>query len=208
MLKQVLSTQVTNKEILDFIRYCADEYDYSDIEKNLLILEIYIVLKRTGNFIPVIDISLDAIPEKIILKGNKTAEDTFVAQDTCLESRCEKKQNDTFIGTPKTEGPYSVNTPEELERFRQATIDFYSPFSADKYPDVYRPEVGGITNLHIEDRSLVPGKHFTSEVLIDHEGNVTKFIKGPIEIIESDNYEEIYQGLIGQLFNYQKDSKN
>lgn len=190
LLKNILTTKASDQEILQFIQFCSTDYDFSDIEKNLLILEIYIVLKRTNNFIPLIDFSLDALPEKIILKSGIVSN---------------KKEN--VENVPKCDIPYTSNTTQDLERFRQTVIDHYSPFLPSKNPGIVYPAAGEIGNLFIEDRELVPGKHFSSEVLIDHDGNIVSFIKGPTEIIDTEDYDQIYQGLVGQLFTYQQNAE-
>ena len=196
LLNKILTTKVSEQDVIDFIKYITNKETFNNVEENLLILEIYIVLKHNNNFIPLVDFTLNSIPEKIILNSLSTFEKgKKIDKKENLNSSINKQEDDFPIENPRF---------KTLKEFRDATIECYSPFKKELNPDLTYPAPGEICNLYIEDNILVPGKTYLSEVLIDHVGNIVSFIKGPTEIMENDDYKEIYQGLIGELFKFQE----
>ena len=196
LLGKTLTAKATDSEILAFIQYAGIDAVYGDnFEHDLLILEIYTVLKNFNtNFIPLIDFSLNAIPEKIILtnsavkKENKSS-DLAETQNV----HCDNKVNES--------------EDDEYEALKAAFIKHYSPFRKEDNPELIYPNPGDIGNVIIEDTSLSPGRVFIADVKIDSEGNILGFLKEPTELIQNTDYDSIYSGLIGQLFQFQQNEK-
>lgn len=213
LLKNILTTQVSNQEILDFVNFCQSQKEFNNIEQELLILKIYITLKKINNFIPLITYSLDAIPEKIILQNYYSEEkEKYNASVEKIET--EKKDLSLEPSTVKRKSEFELNKENSKENLtkekisisevKKRIIDYYSPFLPEKNPNIQFPPPGEEYNLYISNITIIPGKVYTAEVLIDSNGNITNFLKDPIEQFSTDNYTEIYNGLVGQLFKFQE----
>lgn len=182
--KKILTSKVSDTEILDFIQDINNTMTFDNISCNLLILEIYILLKRIGNFIPMIDISLDRIPAAIILRSGKTATVEEPKRCDCAAAKDNMEIDD--------------------DELKLKIINIWSPFKKHADDGLKFPNPGETGNVFFTDENAVPGKKYHCEVQIDSEGNILKFLSGPTEILSAENYEEIYAGLVGQLFDFQK----
>lgn len=209
LLKNILTTQVNNQEILDFINFCQSREKFNSIEQELLILEIYITLKQINNFIPLITYSLDAIPEKIISHHFYSFEKNKIKKDTALEKE-EKKENIKNLTNCEEEKAKNLKVKENPEKefsiseIKKKIIEYYSPFIPKENPTLKFPPVGEKYNLFIPNITIIPSKIYNAEVLIDSDGNIVDFLGDPIEQIDTDDYTKIYQGLVGQLFKFQE----
>lgn len=200
LLNNILTTKVNNKEILDFINFCFSKKVFDNQEQELLILEIYITLKKINAFIPLIDYSLDAIPEKIILK------DFYCGKSLC-DPQIEAKEKFSTGAVEINPKSTDSNASPQLEDIKKKIIEFYSPFSKTNNPNLVMPAPGELGSVIINNIKVVPDKIYSTEVLIDHEGNIVEFMHDPVERLDNDDYNEIYKGLVGQLFQFQEESK-
>lgn len=215
LLNNILTTQVNNQEILDFVDFCQSQKEFDNTEQELLILEIYITLKQIDSFIPLITYSLDAIPEKIILHNFYSSEKKEKNIPTKVIKPEEKKEIEISLRPSNTaekkfESEVEVskeNLAEEkipMSEVKKRIIECYSPFTPEQNPTVQFPPPGEKYNLYIPNITIIPEKVYNAEVLIDSNGNIVDFLGDPIEQLNTDDYRDIYNGLVGQLFKFQE----
>lgn len=186
---KILASKVSDTEILEFIQDINNTTNFNNVSCNLLVLEIYILLKRIGNFIPMIDISLERIPAAIIFSDSKETAVQATAAKPVTRCDCNKPKCDADI---------------DDDELKLKIINVWSPFKKDADDGLKFPAPGETGNVFFTDEGTIPGKKYHCEVQIDSEGNILKFLSGPTEILSAENYEEIYAGLVGQLFDFQK----
>ena len=214
LLKNILTTQVNNQEILDFVDFCQSQKEFDNTEQELLILEIYITLKQIDSFIPLISYSLDAIPEKIILHNfysSKQKEENIPTKTVELN---EKKEVEISLSPSNTaerksdikdfKEENSIKEKIPMSEVKKKIIECYSPFNPEQNPTVQFPPPGKTYNLYIPNITIIPEKVYNAEVLIDSNGNIIDFLGDPIEQLSADDYRDIYNGLVGQLFKFQE----
>lgn len=185
MLKtKILASNITENDIIDFVSTVQQIQTFETSEIKLLTLEIYILLKHINNFIPLIDLTLNTIPAKIILDSNENKkEDNCDIEKSCCAPIATEQNN--------------------LSQLEKELIAKWSPFKKEENPDLKLPAKGELGNVQIEDREIREGKIYYADVMVDHEGNIVFFKSGPTEIMEAKDYETIYAGLVGQLFDFQ-----
>lgn len=193
LLNKILTTKVTEVEILDFSKYITTNAAFGvNYEHDLLVLEIYTVLKRINNLIPLIEISLEAIPEKIIFSQKQSSPTETLKKE-------EPIQSDT--------SSCDQNCELDMKMIKKKFIERYSPFKQEDNPGLVYPAPGQMGNVIVEDRDILPGKMLLADVSIDSDGNILGFIKEPREVIKNTDFDSIYSGLIGQLFEFQKNEE-
>ena len=180
---KILAASVNADEIIAFIKEINELTVLDRVENNLLVFEIYYLLKKIGGFIPLVDLSLDAVPAKIILT-NVTDEKSFIANN--------KDNEEHTCDCPQTDDISS------------AIIAKYSPFSPHLNPYLIYPEPGKVGNMQFVAEGITGDSRFQCDVNIDHEGHIVGFNKPPFELTRCTDYEQIYAGLVGQLLEYQK----
>lgn len=193
---KILSSKVTEQDIVDFVSAVQSINNFDSIELKLLTLEIYILLKRIDNFIPLIDLTLDSLPAKIILATESNTENTQELPQE--EISCAPVE----IPTETT----SCRQSDNMSDLEKELIAKWSPFKREDYPGLLFPEEGQIGNIQFDDHEIREGKVYHADVAVDHEGNILYFKSGPTEMMEAKDYEEIYAGLVGQLFDFQQQS--
>lgn len=178
----LLTLKATNSDISDFLRAMEDVVDFSDDEFRATVLEICYLLQLTNTDIPLLKLTLQALLARIILRST--------------ELDLEESTNDNAV-------IQKCETKSEVANLKQLIINKYSPFSRDGrliFPD--EGDFGNVQFVATEIDST--GKEYKCDVQIDHNGNILKFLQGPIEMIVNQDYESIYAGLIGKLLEYQK----
>lgn len=200
---KILTLQATEQDIINFIQEMNSIENFDCPESNLQILEIYLILKDMDKFIPLVNLSLDMLPAKIILAD---------ITDNIVNSSCEHKESkpcacDTIqISETCEKECEEIKTNccnDNMANLRERLIAKWNPLLAQD-PNVKRPAPGSMGNVYFVDNEIIPGKEYRSNVQIDHNANILYFISGPTEIVKEEDYEAIYSGLIGSLFDYQK----
>lgn len=187
LLNKVLVNDFTEQEIINFIAQIAEQKNI-DNENNLIIIEIIYLLKlQSQNLIPLISLNLDNIVQRIIINN---------ANNNIPDKQPTKKNDE-----PKD---WNINNIEDFNKFREYQKKKYSPFSKEENPTLKFPKPGETIDMQFIDDTSIPGRKFRSNVLIDYDGNIIEYLSGPTEICEAIDYSEIYKGLIGQIFDYQK----
>lgn len=185
LLDKILVNDFTQQEIINFIAQITEQKDI-DNENNLIIIEIIYLLKlQSQNLIPLIVLNLDNIVQRIII-NNK-----IIDNKQSIEKNNEPKD-------------WDINSADGFNKFREYQKKKYSPFSKEENPTLKFPKPGEKIDMQFIDDTSIPGRKFRSNVLIDHDGNIVEYLSGPTEICEAIDYNEIYSGLIGQIFDYQK----
>lgn len=187
-LKQnILTMQVKETEIAQFVQEMSARDSFDRNENTLLVFEICYLLSLMNIDIPTIKMMLSTIPAKIIL--------TQTATPTEAKKECCKQPKENTASCPNI---------EDLEQIKAEIIKKWSPFSKTRHPNLKFPEPGDLGNVQFVADDIVPDQRFHCDVSIDHEGNIVRFIRGPVEIVEQQSYEQIYAGLVGKLLDYQK----
>lgn len=192
LLNKILINNFTEQEIIDFINQVLNK-NFSNDDYLIIIEIIYLLKFQSLNLIPLISLNLDYIIQKIIF--NNIDNDVYQKDKENIIKKESKNENSVN---------WDINTPEGFIKFREYQKKKFSPFKKEKNPNLKYPEPGHQVNMYFIDNTSIPNKKFRSEVLIDSDGNITDFLNGPNEICDATNYNEIYKGLVGQLFDYQK----
>lgn len=198
-LKQnILTMQVKETEIAQFVQEMSAIDSFDRNENTLLVFEICYLLSLMNIDIPTIKMTLSTIPAKIIL----TQTTTPTALTTKAEEKCCEPQEKECC-KPQENVAHCPNI-EDLEQIKAAIIKKWSPFSKTRHPNLKFPEPGDLGNVQFVADDIIPDQRFHCDVSIDHEGNIVRFVRGPVEIVEQQSYEQIYAGLVGKLLDYQK----
>lgn len=198
---KLLTMTVQESEIVEFIQDINKQTTFDNTASNLLIFEIYYLLTVSDmNLIPLIKMSLNAIPYRIIANSEALNEDE--APVKVSESKVEKTP--TIAKEPakccdEPECTCGADSEVDINKLKAAMIKKWV-FSPSAFPDVKRPPMGELGNVQFIEEELVPGKKFSVNANIDHEGNIISFLSGPTEMLNYDSYQDIYAGLVGQLF--------
>jgi hypothetical protein len=154
------------------------------------------------NFIPMIKMSLDALPYRIITGSENLAAVTVPAKT--MDVKEEKKPMTTPVAATakccdEPECKCGTDSDVDINKLKAAIIKKWV-FSPSEFPDVKRPPMGELGNVQFIEEDLIPGKRFSVNANIDWEGNIITFLSGPTEMLNYDSYQDIYAGLVGQLF--------
>lgn len=184
--KNILISAATEAEIIEFIKDLNTTPVFNLIENNLLVFEIYYLLKQTYQSTPFVALSLDTIPTKIIFADHDfPSDEVAIAPQACDAS----KEEESCDNNPTIE---------------QLIIAKWSPFRKENNPNLRYPAPGQLGDVQFTADNIMPDKQYHCEVIIDSEGNIINFSRPPFELITCENYEQIYAGLVGQLLEYQQ----
>ena len=182
----LLTLKATNTDVSNFVHTMDSVTDFSNSEFRAIVLEICYLLQLLNTDIPLIKLTLQTLPARIILRPDQS-ENTDAAPVNFTTNTCDEV----------------CEMHNEFTELQQHIVDKYSPFTKDghlRFPG--EGEFGNVQFVAIGvDGS---GKEYSCDVQIDHEGNILRFLRGPIEMIADQNYESIYAGLVGKLLEYQQ----
>lgn len=201
---KLLTMTVQETEIVEFIQDMNKQTVFDDVNSNLLIFEIYYLLTVSDmNFIPMIKMSLNALPYRIIADTENFDNNTSTA-----EVKEVRKAIPDPVMTAIADSIKCCNEPEckcgndsevDINKLKASIIKKWV-FSPTAFPDVKRPPMGELGNVQFIEEDLIPGKRFSVNANIDYEGNIISFLSGPTEMLNYNSYQDIYAGLVGQLF--------
>lgn len=207
--EKLLSMTVKETEVVEFIQDMNKQTTFDDITSNLLVFEIYYLLTVSDmNFIPMIKMSLNALPYRIIVSTEDLINNELPVATNITKAK------ELPIPTPAVESAKCCDEPEcncetdsevDINKLKAAIIKKWV-FSAAKFPDVKRPSMGELGNVQFIEEDLIPGKRFSVNANIDYEGNIISFLSGPTEMLNYSSYQDIYAGLVGQLFDIEDES--
>lgn len=196
---KILTMKVQETDIVEFIQDINKQTTFDDVNSNLLLFEIYYLLTVSDmNFIPMIKMSLNALPYRIIT-NNEDLNENKVSSKVSISEVNEKVPT---IATKCCDEPKcncGTDSDVDLNKLKAAIIKKWV-FSPSAFPDVKRPAMGELGNVQFIEEDLIPGKRFSVNANIDYEGNIISFLSGPTEMLNYDSYQDIYAGLVGQLF--------
>jgi hypothetical protein len=146
--------------------------------------------------------SLDALPYRIITE-------TTNEEDVVVPEKADDVKEVEVIPAVKCcdepECNCEVDSDVDLNKLKAAIIKKWV-FSPTNFPDVKRPTMGELGNVQFIEEELIPGKKFSVNANIDWEGNIITFLSGPTEMLNYDSYQDIYAGLVGQLFDIEDEA--
>jgi hypothetical protein len=200
---KLLTMTVQEAEIVEFIQDMNKQTAFDDVNSNLLVFEIYYLLTVSDmNFIPLIKMSLDALPYRIITE-------TTNEEDIVVPEKADDVKEVEVIPAVKCcdepECKCGADSDVDLNKLKAAIIKKWV-FSPTNFPDVKRPSMGELGNVQFVEEELIPGKKFSVNANIDWEGNIITFLSGPTEMLNYDSYQDIYAGLVGQLFDIEDEA--
>lgn len=175
---KILIAEASEADIVKFIEFVSSTEMFNDTEKKLTIFEIWYLLTMTDHS-ALVNALLPTIPAKIIF----------------TESNLIKEKENNNIAAA-----HECKNCDDMDDLAKRLIAKWSPFDAEHYPNLKRPEPGATGNVFFDDTDIIPGKIITANARIDHMGNILDFLSGPTEVITCNDYEEIYAGLVGQIF--------
>ena len=204
---KLLTMTVQEAEIVEFIRDMNKQTAFDDVHSNLLVFEIYYLLTVSDmNFIPLIKMSLDALPYRIIAETSDEGE-IVIPKEThnVKEVEATPAAKPTVKCCDEPECSCGTDSDVDLNKLKAAIIKKWV-FSPTNFPDVKRPAMGELGNVQFVEEELIPGKKFSVNANIDWEGNIITFLSGPTEMLNYDSYQDIYAGLVGQLFDIEDEA--
>lgn len=176
LFKQIIVNSASEQDIFNFLNNLNSIYNKDNA---LLIFKILYLLKLNKNLSPLLILSVDSCFNNLFFEEN---------QNQKIEV---KKQ-------------YSIDLTKSLrEQFNN--IKDYRSFPPSENPDLKYPKKGDNLILYYTEEDLIPNKKFKCTVLIDSDGNIVEFVNDPIEIYDEIDYETIYAGLAGKLFELDKE---
>lgn len=199
---KLLTMKVQEADIVEFIQDMNKQTTFDDAISNLLIFEIHYLLTVSDmNFIPMIKMSLNALPYRIIDTENITTDQVSTVKAEASEV---KKVPVTPVAEPvkccdEPECQCGADGEVDINKLKAAIIKKWV-FSPSAFPEVKRPAMGELGNVQFIEEELIPGKRFSINANIDYEGNIISFLSGPTEMLNYNSYQDIYAGLVGQLF--------
>ena len=98
------------------------------------------------------------------------------------------------------------NVKNDIQQLSQYYKNY--TFTPTKKNSFILPEKDEYVELSVINDFLIPNKVYKCYLLIDHNGTVVKQNKTPELIEQFDSYETVYQGLIGQIMEYEKNVEN
>lgn len=200
---KLLTMTVQEAEIVEFIQDMNKQTAFDDVQSNLLVFEIYYLLTVSDmNFIPLIKMSLDALPYRIITET--TNEEKIVVPEKADDIK-EAEVIPAVKCCDEPECKCGTDSDVDLNKLKAAIIKKWI-FSPTNFPDVKRPAMGELGNVQFVEEELIPGKKFSVNANIDWEGNIITFLSGPTEMLNYDSYQDIYAGLVGQLFDIEDEA--
>lgn len=187
--EKILTAELLEADVVKFIEYISATPMPANAETKLAFFEIWYLLSLTDHS-ALVTALLPTIPAKIVFSEGSAAdiEMPAPADKSSMPPAPEYKNYNMDEATPCS------------TELAQRLIEKWSPFDAKRYPNIKRPDAGDFGNVFFDDHDIIPGKIITANARIDHEGNILDFISGPTEVITCNDYEEIYAGLVGQIF--------
>ena len=187
----LLINNINQIELVDLFQDLISSDDYSNFEVNFLLLLLIDEIAKSS-YLPLLKILAEQLKIKLI----------FAYQDNCkkvnqpTEIKAEEKNN--CIECNKQE----ISQDELITMF----WNFYTekPFCPTEKDEYKLPPEGKTLNLKVVNTSLIPDKVYEMRFSVDPKGNVLKWIEYPRERLQPADFEKIYQGLLGQIMEYQK----
>ena len=92
-------------------------------------------------------------------------------------------------------------TDEEIAEFFRKK---YTSFPPSAHPELQYPAEGSTIIMKLRDNLSFPGKTYFAQFEIDHNGKVLRMVGEPKTPNLNRDYSKIYQGLLGQVMEYQE----
>lgn len=193
LLKLILSGKKDEQDLYKFLETYSNfdyENDFIDYLEITYVLLNTILINNINNFSPIIKILNNNIQNNIILFLSNLDN---IKNNKCCNNEKEKKVKDCN------------KSPNEQEDPIQFFKDKYSNYKGDK-AILNLPNPGEIGKVSVIDNKTFPGREFSINFFIDHEGQFVDFDGEPMENlpIEKPDFKEIYNGLLGKIMDYQK----
>lgn len=94
-----------------------------------------------------------------------------------------------------------LNSDEEIAEFFRKK---YTSFPPSAHPELQYPAEGSTIIMKLRDNLSFPGKTYFAQFEIDHNGKVLRMVGEPKTPNLNRDYSKIYQGLLGQVMEYQE----
>jgi hypothetical protein len=197
--EKILTAEIIESDAVKFIEHISATPMPNDAEKKLAYFEIWYLLSLT-NHSALVTALLPTVPAKIVFSAENTISAENITSQEDVKEEIPTPINIESAAKIECKNCDANETETCSEELAERLIAKWSPFDAKRYPELKRPEPGEFGNVFFDDNDIIPGKVITANVRIDHEGNIIEFLSGPTEVITCNDYEEIYAGLVGQIF--------
>lgn len=209
LVNDVLNDTVSKEQLTKTLQGLALLDDFDNAVNNAYLLAIYALLKDS-NTTPLNKLLLEEIKNQIIfslIKIENNQQDEKCCYDnvknnsvpeTCAAPLKKKKVDNTlsiYNGIPSEKIP-DLDDHEAVKAYFLKK----NTFLANPEGNFNYPSPGNTTVITSGDNMTIPGIRYMINYVIDHEGNIVDIKGYPERVLERTNYEDIYQGLIGKLF--------
>lgn len=199
-LRQILNYILVNcykeSDLLDFLKALINQKEYNNDECNYIIMVIISLLEKTKKA-PVIDLFINELKLKLIF---------HCYDDIPTENNCECPCEDNKIETKEL-------SDEDYKNPEVMAIHFWNyykdhPFKPTQYDSYKLPAEGEILDLGVRNNTLYPQKEYFMRFKINHKGEILDWVQKPQLRRSYDDFNAIYQGLLGEIMEYQKLKEN
>ena len=194
VLNHIMINDYPSDNLLTLLKYLEDKETYDNYECNSLILIILSLLEEQDH-LPVIDLFMKQLKLKLIFN--------CYSQTSCS---CNTPAEKTDCCTPTNKTEFSEEDYANPEVMAKFFWDFYKtrPF-CPKPNDEYRlPAEGDVMDLGVRNTETFPGKEYFMRFQVNHKGEILKWLQKPQLKKSYGDFNAIYQGLLGEIMEYQK----
>lgn len=181
--QKILIGDYTEPYLNDYFMNLFDVPNFDKDELNSLVLIACSALKAI-NSSPLIKLLVDQVYTRMVLEILFPA-DKEEEQIMAIEEPVEEKI-------------------EELDEIKQIFINKYKQFKKSEHPELKYPHQGSTSIIKLKDNVTFPGQSYYMQFEIDSEGNVIEMVGEPKAPVVPKDYSAIYDGLLGQVMEYQK----
>lgn len=191
-LRQVLNFILVNcykeSDLLDFLKALINHKEYNDGECNYIIMVIISLLEKTQNA-PVVDLFVQELKLKLVFHCYDDVPD----EEEC-ECSCEKtvELSDEDYKNPEVMAIHFWNHYKN------------NPFKPASYDSYKLPAEGEVLDLGVRNNTLYPQKEYFMRFKVNHKGEILDWVQKPQLRRSYDDFNAIYQGLLGEIMEYQK----
>lgn len=205
VLNTILNDAFTSEQLTNELRQLAILDNYDKKELNAYLLSIYALLYNTCKLSPLDRVLLEEIKNQVLFTLVEKQDDKKCCEpdkDTCCPPPAPQKapakdipELSIYRGIPAQQIPDLDDNEAVKAYFLMKNKFLANPEGAFTYPN--EGETAIITS---GDNMTIPGVRFMINYVIDHLGNVVDIKGYPERVLERTDYEDIYKGLVGKLF--------
>lgn len=165
------------------------------------------LVEQCSTVTPVVKIASSYLKNRLLMELNaSTSIKTDSPENFSKEPKKDNNNKDDLGSNFNGNIDYDAIESDVLgdEEVKKIFLNKYKQFVKTPQDTFKLPPIGEEGNILVKDNSTIPGKTYSLNFKVDHEGKVLSMITPPILKAEPESYDSIYEGLLGQIMEYQK----